>query len=105
MTDLFHCSECGRSLTAGRCLRCDVRRLRRVVYGEFVQREIFVLTVLVGVTIAAFLVTRNVAASNDALRREQAARWFEAGPRALQSGSVQPAVVTLRRAVSRYLGD
>jgi tetratricopeptide (TPR) repeat protein len=71
------------------------------VYGEFVQREIFVLTVLVGVTIAAFLVTRNVAASNEELRRQQAAQWFEAGQEALQSGRVEPAVVTLRRAVSR----
>jgi tetratricopeptide (TPR) repeat protein len=71
------------------------------VYGQFVQREIFVLTVLVGVTIAAFFVTRNVAASNDELRRQQAALWFEAGQEALQSGQVEPAVVTLRRAVSR----
>jgi tetratricopeptide (TPR) repeat protein len=101
VTDSLHCSECGRSLTAGRCLRCDSRRLLRVVYGEFVQREIFILTVLVGVTIAAFLVTRNIAASNEELRREQAALWFEAGQEALQSGSVEPAVVTLRRAVSR----
>ena len=101
MTDLLHCSECGWSLTAGRCLRCDGRRLLRVVYGEFVQREIFVLTVLVGVTIAAFFVTRNVAAGNDELRRQQAAQWFEAGQEALQSGRVEPAVVTLRRAVSR----
>jgi tetratricopeptide (TPR) repeat protein len=101
VTDLPHCTECGRSLTAGRCLRCDGRRWLRVVYGQFVQREIFVLTVLVGVTIAAFFVTRNVAASNDELRRQQAALWFEAGQEALQSGQVEPAVVTLRRAVSR----
>jgi tetratricopeptide (TPR) repeat protein len=72
-----------------------------VVYGEFVQREIFVLVVLVGVTIAAFVVTRNVAAGNDELRRQQAAMSFEAGQEALQDGRVEPAVVTLRRAVSR----
>ena len=101
MTDSPHCSECGRSLTAGRCLRCDGRRLLGVVYGEFVQREIFVLVVLVGVTIAAFVVTRNVAAGNDELRRQQAVLWFEAGQEALQSGSVEPAVMTLRRAVLR----
>jgi len=86
---------------AGRCLRCDGRRLLRVVYGEFVQREIFVLTVLVGVTIVTFLVTRQVAVSNDELRRQQAALWFEAGQEALASGSVEPAVMTLRRAVLR----
>ncbi len=101
MTDSPHCSECGRSLTAGRCLRCDGRRLLGVVYGEFVQREIFVLVVLVGVTIAAFVVTRNVAVGNDELRRQQAVLWFEAGQEALQSGSVEPAVMTLRRAVLR----
>ena len=72
-----------------------------MVYGEFVQREIFVLVVLVGVTIAAFVVTRNVAAGNDELRRQQAAMSFEAGQEALQDGRVEPAVVTLRRAVSR----
>ena len=101
MTDSPHCSECGRSLTAGRCLRCDGRRLLGVVYGEFVQREIFVLVVLIGVTIAAFVVTRNVAAGNDELRRQQAVLWFEAGQEALQRGSVEPAVMTLRRAVLR----
>lgn len=101
MTDSHHCSECGRLLTAGRCLRCDGRRWLGVVYGEFVQREIFVLLVLVGVTIAAFVVTRNVAESNDGLRRQQAAMSFEAGQEALQNGRVEPAVVTLRLAVSR----
>ena len=71
------------------------------MYGEFVQREIFVLVVLVGVTIAAFIVTRNVAAGNEELRRQQAALSFEAGQEALQTGRLEPAVVTLRRAVSR----
>lgn len=59
------------------------------------------LAVLVGVTIVAFLVTRSVAANNDDLRRQQAALWFEAAQDALQSGRAEPAVVSLRRAVSR----
>ena len=59
------------------------------------------LAVLVGVTVVAFLVTRSVAANNDDLRRQQAALWFEAAQDALQSGRAEPAVVSLRRAVSR----
>ena len=98
---MSHCSLCGRPLTAGRCLPCDARQWFQFVYGEFVRREIVVLAILVGVTIVAFLVTRSVAAYNDDLRRQQAAMWFETAQEALQSGSLEPAVVTLRRAVSR----
>lgn len=65
------------------------------------HREIVVLAILAGVTIAAFLVTRSVAANNDDLRRRQAAMWFETAQDAVQSGSLEPAVVGLRRAVSR----
>ena len=101
MNDTSHCPSCGRSLIAGFCVPCDGRRWSRFLYEEFLHREVVVLAVLVGVTVLAFLVTRNVAASNDDLRRQQAAMWFETAQDALQSGRLEPAVVTLRRAVSR----
>jgi tetratricopeptide (TPR) repeat protein len=79
-------------LIAGRCLACDARRLAR-----FVHRELVLLAVLVGVTIAAFFVTRTVAHGNDELRRHQAAAWFEAA----RGKSGTAAIAPLRRSVSR----
>jgi tetratricopeptide (TPR) repeat protein len=81
-------------LVAGRCLSCDARR-----WSRFVHRELVLLTVLVGVTIAAFFATRAIADSNEALRRRQAAAWFEAAQS--PDGNPGQAVAGLRRAVSK----
>jgi tetratricopeptide (TPR) repeat protein len=81
-------------LIAGRCLSCDTRR-----WSRFVHRELALLLVLVGVTIAAFFGTRAIAHSNEALRRRQAAAWYDAARRASPDADVVSAVAALRRAV------
>jgi hypothetical protein len=60
-----------------RCLTCETRR-----WSRFVHRELILLAVLVGVAVAAFFGTRAVAHSNDTLRRQQAATWFDMAQRA-----------------------
>ena len=62
--DASRCSVCGSSLMVGCCLSCDTRRWSRVVH-----RELVLLLVLIGITVAAFFGTRAVAHSNDALHR------------------------------------
>lgn len=51
--DASRCSVCGSSLIAGRCLSCDTRR-----WSRFVHRELVLLMVLIGITVAAFFGTR-----------------------------------------------
>jgi tetratricopeptide (TPR) repeat protein len=94
------CAACGGPLTAGRCPSCDSRQRARLVH-----RELVLLTVLVGVTVAAFFGTRAVARSNEGLRRRQAAAWFDAAQRAAQEGNTGRAVAGLRRAVSKAPGN
>jgi tetratricopeptide (TPR) repeat protein len=57
------------------------------------------LTVLVGVTVAAFLGTRAVAHSNEALHRRQAAVSFQAAQLASRGGNPATAIAALHRAV------
>jgi len=90
------CTTCGDPLMAGRCLRCDTRRLSR-----FVHRELILLTVLSAVTVAAFFITRAAAVSNEALGRQDAAAWFERAERQRVGGSREAALMALRRAVAR----
>lgn len=90
------CTTCGDPLVAGRCLRCDTRRLSRVVH-----RELILLAVLAAVTVAAFFVTRAAAVSNEALWRQDAAAWFQRAERARTGRSREAALVALRRAVAR----
>lgn len=98
--DASRCSVCGSSLIAGRCLSCDTRR-----WSRFVHRELVLLTVLIGITVAAFFGTRAVAHSNEVLRRRQAAAWFEDAQRASPGGNAGTAVAGLRRAVSKDPGN
>jgi tetratricopeptide (TPR) repeat protein len=60
-----------------------------------------VLVLLIGIAVVAFLGTRAVAHSNEALRRRQAAAWFSAAQRASRDGHVETAVDGFRRAVSK----
>lgn len=67
--------------------------------SRFLHRELVLLLVLVGVTIAAFFGTRSIADSNEALRRRQAAAWHDAAQRTPRGQDAGAAVVALRRAV------
>jgi tetratricopeptide (TPR) repeat protein len=66
-----------------------------------VHREIVVLAVLIAIAVGAFLVTRRFAASNDALRRRDAAAWYASGQQALERRDLDTAVNALRRATAR----
>ncbi|HSC25642.1 MAG TPA: tetratricopeptide repeat protein [Vicinamibacterales bacterium] len=65
------------------------------------HRELVLLIVLIGVTVAAFVATRAVALSNKALHHRQAAAWFDEAQRASRSGNAETAIAGFRRAVSR----
>jgi tetratricopeptide (TPR) repeat protein len=91
---------CGSPLTVGRCLRCENQSSYR-----FVHREIAILAVLVGVTVAAFLVTRRFAASNEILRLQDGRDWYTLGERALQEGDLETAGAALRRATAKAPND
>jgi predicted Zn-dependent protease len=58
------------------------------------------LTLLAGITVAAFFATRALAQGNEAARRRQAAAWFDAAQQASQAGNEERAVAGLRHAVS-----
>ena len=90
------CLTCGGPLTAGRCVRCANQWRYR-----FVHREVVILVVLIAVTVVTFFVTRRFAASNEALRRQDARAWFSRGERARQAGDLDTAVTALRRAATK----
>ena len=94
------CNTCGGPLTVGQCLRCENQTSYR-----FVHRELVILIVLAGVTVAAFLVTRGFAASNQALRLEDGRAWYRLGERALQGGDLDTALAALRRATAKDPDD
>lgn len=94
------CTTCGVPLLAGRCLRCDTRRLSRVIH-----RELVLLAGLSAVTVAAFFLTRAAAVSNEALGRQDAAAWFDRAERQRVGGSREAALMALRRAVARDSGN
>lgn len=93
MTD-SRCERCAGVMLAGRCLRCETRRL-----ASFVGREIVVLGVLTSLTIATFFLTRAAASANREMQGRDAAAWFERAQRP-PDGDAGAAVTALRRAVA-----
>lgn len=66
-----------------------------------IHRELVVLTVLIGLTTAAFFATRAVARSNEAARRRQALAWFKEAARGVRAGNAESAIDGFRRAVAK----
>ena len=73
-------------------------RLSPFALSRFVHREILVLIILVGVAVAAFLVTKASAAAEHRLRLRDAAIWYERGVDALAAGRIEEALTALGRA-------
>lgn len=94
------CDSCGGPLTAGRCLTCETRSRY-----HFIHREIVILSVLAGVTVAAFFVTRSFASANEAQRLQDARAWYTQGQRALHNGDAEAALAALRRAAAKDPND
>jgi cytochrome c-type biogenesis protein CcmH/NrfG len=66
-----------------------------------VHREFVILAVLVGIAVAALLMTRAFAASNEAMRLKDARAWYTEGERAVQEGDLDTAVAAFRRAAAK----
>lgn len=66
--------------------------------SALVHREIFQLIALIALAIAAFLVTRAIAISNREMTFRDAAEWFRRGQQAMQTGDVDEAIDSFRRA-------
>jgi len=73
--------------------------------SRFVHREIVILLILAGVTVAAFFATRGFAASNEAIRRQDGQAWYARGQEALERGDLEAALAAFRRAATKDPND
>lgn len=73
--------------------------------AAFIHREIFQIGALVLAAIAAFLLTRAVAANNRGMSLRDAAEWYRRGQEAIEAGRVDDAIDALRRATVRDRND
>src|SRR3954447_21094782 len=69
--------------------------------GALVHRRTVQLILLVTVAVAAFFVTRAIAASNRAMELRDAAEWFRRGQEQMAHGTAGDAIVSFRRATAR----
>lgn len=74
-------------------------------WAALVRHEMVQLAVLVGVAVAAFLVTRAVAGGNREIAAHDAEEWYRRGTAAAAAGRPDEAVDALRRAATRRRGD
>ena len=70
-----------------------------------IHREILQLAALMLAAVAAFFITRAVAASNRQMSVRDAAEWYRRGQQALANGQVEAAIDDLRRAAVRNRGN
>jgi tetratricopeptide (TPR) repeat protein len=68
---------------------------------RFVHRELVLVAVLVGVAVAAFLLTRLVARQDVAIRQADADAWYRQGLGDLDAGRLESAIARLRRAAAK----
>jgi thioredoxin-like negative regulator of GroEL len=73
--------------------------------SALVHRETFQLIALIALAIAAFLVTRAIAISNREMTLRDAAEWFRRGQLAMETGHIDEAIDSLRRATVRDRND
>ena len=66
-----------------------------------IHREVLQLVLLIAIAVAAFVLTRAVAASNRNLSLRDGAEWYERGQQALHAGRVDDAISSFRRASVR----
>ena len=72
---------------------------------SFIHREILQLGVLILAAVAAFLLTRAVAASNRDMSLRDAVEWYRRGQQAVGTGRVDDAIDAFRRATVRDRDD
>src|SRR4051812_19453862 len=71
---------------------------RQTLQHRVLHRELLALLLLAAAGVAVFVLTRALAASNAALRRDDARAWHGLGLRALERGDTSRALTALRRA-------
>jgi tetratricopeptide (TPR) repeat protein len=67
---------------------------------QFLQRQTTLLFVLIGITIAAFFLTRSLAATSRARHRADAQQWHQMGLQRLAAGDTAGAITALRHAAA-----
>lgn len=67
---------------------------------QFLQRQTTLLCVLIAITIAAFFLTRSLAATSRAYHRADALQWHQVGLRRLADGDTASAITALRHAAA-----
>lgn len=95
MATTTSCARCGGPLADGQCPGCD-----RSSTSTFIHREIVVLVILCVLVAGGFLLTRAAAGASRALRRRDAAHWYDAGQRYLADNQTPAAISALRRATA-----
>lgn len=73
--------------------------------SALIHRETLQLSALIVLAIAAFMLTRAVAASNREMSIRDAAEWFRRGRQAMDAGRIDEAIESLRRATVRDRDD
>lgn len=71
---------------------------------RFLHRELIQIAVLALVAVAAFFVTRAVAANNRGMTLRDAAEWYRRGQQQLAQGRVDEAIASFRRATVKNRG-
>ena len=67
---------------------------------QFLRRQTTLLFVLIGITIAAFFLTRSLAATGRSLHRADAQQWHQMGLQRLAAGDTAGAITALRHAAA-----
>jgi tetratricopeptide (TPR) repeat protein len=66
--------------------------------SNLIHREILQIVLLIALAIAAFFVTRAIAASNRQMSLRDAAEWYQRGQHQLEAGNADDAIESFRRA-------
>src|SRR6202049_1625270 len=67
-----------------------------------IHREILQRALLIAVAVAAFFITRAIAANNRDMSLRDAAEWYERGQRQLDAGDADAAIDSFRRATVKH---
>src|SRR4051812_24731161 len=99
-------SNSGRSPgVRGDVLPAGRKSIERAQRAALIHREIFQLGILILLAIGAFVLTREVAASNREASLRDAAEWYRRGQDAVGRGAVDDAIESFRRASVRDRTD
>src|ERR1700688_221378 len=73
--------------------------------SNLIHREMLQLMLLIAIAVAAFFVTRAIAANNRDMNLRDAAEWYQRGLRQLDTGDAGSAIDSFRRATVKHRGE